>query len=299
MSEVAASPLLAEEAGRRARPLRAWSAAERDAVAGFVQDILDRWRADWGMTADAMAGIGGRVTQAASSIEVHGWVEAVPWSFEIAVDGSERSSPQGGLNQTDRTTCRAIRTELFGHGKPPASSSPAEMSIADEVSTRAWTDWLARLAAMPCNRPDPDQEEPARMALPPASLPWDGALRVTFAWCAGRWTFWLTAFQTQHILRERSGGRSTAQKSAAPMTSRTGVATALGHRQMSLAVRLLGTELTLGRVMDLREGDIVTLEHLLTQPLKVLTEDGTLVGGGWLGSCGMHKAIELTAVADA
>jgi len=271
--------------------------AERNRIAELFQRFLDQWRADW-CIADTIIDDRESTTEASASCEVYGMVGTLRLSWRPAAHQAVCPSSHTDTFSVEDVMRRAIQTMLFGQDRPLASMGKTEISIAEEVSAGACADWLARLAALPCSLPSADQKQPLTSS-PPAPQFGDGFLRVLCGWCGGQLSFWLTASQVQQMLSHVSESREAAKKSHVPTAPRIGVAAALSHKQVSLGIQLRGVELSLGRILDLREGDIIALDHLLAQPLQVLAEDGTMVSGAWLGSVGTLKAIELTTAVEA
>lgn len=61
----------------------------------------------------------------------------------------------------------------------------------------------------------------------------------------------------------------------------------------TLTAELDGAEISLGQLTSLAVGDVVTLDHLLGQPLKVYAANRRLVALGHLGKQDEHRAVEL------
>jgi flagellar motor switch/type III secretory pathway protein FliN len=71
------------------------------------------------------------------------------------------------------------------------------------------------------------------------------------------------------------------------------VITALHTQPVHLGVHLEPTTLTLGELAALQPGDVIPLQHALSDPLKIHAPDGSLLGGAWLGQADGQVAVRL------
>ena len=130
--------------------------------------------------------------------------------------------------------------------------------------------------------------------LPPPSLhaPWAGALGLTFSIDSTQWAVALSAPAVQRLV-ERSGiAASTPVASTSAARGTVTLREAVGNARVTLQVKFESTSLTLGALADLREGDIVTLSHDLSTPLRIETSTGEPVCVGHLGRRDDRFAIE-------
>jgi flagellar motor switch/type III secretory pathway protein FliN len=71
------------------------------------------------------------------------------------------------------------------------------------------------------------------------------------------------------------------------------VVSALADRKLSLKIELSECEFDFGTLASLREGDVIPLAHALTEPLHVVSDEGSRFCAAHLGAQGAFKAVEL------
>lgn len=272
------------------RPLHAWSSDERSAVAEVFSKVLSDWRRDWGIAHAAAHHGNAHAARAGQKPVIDGILQSIPWGFSAG----PRAAALGACADRAKPSAqalarRAIGLSIFADASPEPSHRNSGESIADEVAQQAWDDWIARLTALPCFAAGAPGEAttPAQFANP---RQWDGLLRVDLAWCGGAWSLWLRPCQTRKLLagdaREKPGRKN--QNDLVDLT------VAIQGIALSLDVSLAPANLSLGRILDLRAGDIVALKHPLADPVYLASSDGQHpLARAWLGRSRAHKAVEL------
>jgi hypothetical protein len=277
----AASALLdSAESTLRARPLRSWQAAQKDAVRERLAAVHRDWCAEW---------LPARATVSPSDVEVGEPDGALVMSTDDVVCWSFTGAPRRDPTQA---ALQAIGERMFAFDMASASAAPAPAAIAPAVVRAAWADWLQRLDALwPGFSLEPQQPKGTPGTHVPAD-PWSGALVASWPWCGGTWCLGLPHAVVQALL----GSKAATRPPTAPPVQRLPkerLDKALAAEPVALRVMLDGAELNLGQLQELRLDDVVPLGHLLDAPALVVAADGTPVCHGWLGQSAGRLAVEL------
>ena len=253
------------ESQRRARPLCAWSAAQRRAVQARLLALLRDWCRDWGVPGPT----------------------AAPTGVPSPVPGT---SPPDSLSDT-QAQAELARTLWQTHGSSPLDAETTP--VASHLVTLAWTDWLARLDSLL----PPDGRTPATTASAQPANAWDGHLSLPLPWCGKTWCVMLAAPAVSRLVAAEDTPPPTAAGAAAA-TPPVALAQALAVRPLTVGVYLAPVALTLGQVQALRPGDIVPLPHALDQPARLLLHVAPdappeALCHAWLGQQDGHMAVEL------
>ncbi|MFS2051326.1 FliM/FliN family flagellar motor C-terminal domain-containing protein [Variovorax sp. Varisp41] len=279
----AASPLLDLAASAlEARPLRSWSASQKEHLRWRIAALHQDWATEWLPLRDTSAREPEvQVIEAAGESNA-----AASWTFAPA---SRRAS---GISAPHDPALLAIGTVMFGADAGPASAG----CIADRIALAAWNDWVHRLDTALNGFALAPRSPSATLSAETPSHAWSGALRVRWSWCAGLWTLDLPYEAVAALLGSAQASPSEpAEKPAASPKER--LDRALSDQPVTLRVLLEGAELNLGQLQGLRLGDVVPLAHRLDTPAIVVGTDGQQVCDGWLGQSEGRVAIELTRLA--
>jgi hypothetical protein len=292
----AASPLLDPTASMlKARPLRSWQAAQKEAVRARLAAVHCDWCAEWlPERAGAPATVDLEVsepdgTMVLSSDDIACWsfTEAQRRAAPPALDTLSRSGRDGA-----QSALQAIGDRMFAFDMASAASAPSATTIAPAVVRAAWVDWLRRLEALwPGLALQPQQTKGTHGTQAPAD-PWSGMLCVRWTWCGGVWRLGLP----HEVVTALLGSEAVAPPAPEPLARRSPkerLDQALAAEPLALRVMLDGAELNLGQLQELRLDDVVPLAHLLDAPALVTAADGTPVCHGWLGQSEGHMAVEL------
>lgn len=291
---------------RKARALRSWSLAQRNALALRFVNVVAAWRDEW-----LPAQVGEISKPSVEVFEPNGmWRLASEasacWSFEEPRRASSGVLPAldgaSAISVDERTPAmRAIADRMFAIDTGSGSSVQAKagslsQSLAGASARKAWDDWMRRIDIF-LDGFDLDARSGAgvRNQAPPAAA-WSGALCVRAAWCGGEWTL---ALPWEAVVAAIGPDAKSASRvdTGAPSTpqAKTRLDHALADRRVTLRVMLEGAQLNLGQIQALRVGDVVPLSHRLDAPTLVVGSDGRQVCDGWLGQSGGHLAVELSA----
>lgn len=269
------------ESTYRARPLRSWSSAQREAVRSRFAALHRAWCAEWlpareGAAHEADVQVGEPDAAMASVPE-----DAACWSFAAASVVTPRY-----------TAINAIAGELFGFDMATVGPGHEAATVATSVVRTAWADWMQRITALLGAFPVEPQEPAGPRGAGVAADPWSGALCVRWPWCSGLWSLGLPHGAVAALLGDEAIRRPapTPRVEAAPKQR---LDQALGGEALVLRAMLAGTELNLGQLHALRLGDVLPLEHPLDAPVQIIAADGTPVCHGWLGQSDGRIAVEL------
>lgn len=291
----AASMLLdSAESALRARPLRSWQSAQKEALRARLAAVLRDWCDEWLPQRTATTTTTDlEVTEPDGTLTMTSDVAC--WSFTEAPRRAAAlplDTPSRGGRDNTLSALQAIGERMFAFDMASASSAPVAPMIAPTVVRAAWSDWLRRLEALWPGfvlEPQPSKGAPGTHA--PADA-WSGALCVRWTWCGGVWRLGLPYDVVTALLGSEA---ATPSAPAAPVRQlpKERLDQALAAEPVALRVMLDGAELNLGQLQELRLDDVVPLAHLLDAPALVLATDGTPVCHGWLGQSEGHMAVEL------
>lgn len=267
------------ESRQRARPLRSWSAAQKEAVRARFAAVHRDWCAEWLVARDgAMA--------AAPHLEVDEDASLAQDTASWAFTAASSAAPRG-------TAIDAVAGELFGFDRASVGREREAPAVATAVAHAAWTDWLDRIALLVA--PVPLTPEPRDLARPPDAAAvdrWSGTLRLHWPWCGGIWQLEVPHAAVAALLGEAAQPMAVNRPSQAPSKVRLDLA--LKDHRVPLRATLASVELDLGQLQALKPGDIVPLAHALDAPVQLSGADGTPVCEGWLGQLDGHMAVELS-----
>lgn len=292
--ETASALLGPAESVLKARPLRSWQAAQKEAVRARLAAACRDWCAEWLPERGASTAVDVEVAEPDGTMVLTSDNTAA-WSFAEAprrATAPVLDMPSRSSRDATPSALQAIGERLFAFDVAVASSAPAAATIAPAVVQAAWADWLRRLGALwPGFALEPQQARNSPGTRAPAA-PWSGDLCARWTWCGGVWRLGLPNDMVKALL-----GSEAATPSATPVAQglpKERLDLALAAEQVALRVVLDGAELNLGQLQGLRLDDIVPLSHLLDAPALVIAVDGTPVCNGWLGQSEGRLAVELT-----
>lgn len=250
-------------AAQRARPLRGWSAAQREALCAAIEQTLSDWRSAWGLAEPGVH------VHCDSDLppQAEGWQAWPGESAGCTVWGL------GGAAQAD------LVAALFGEGAPV---SP----LAAEVAAACAEDALDRLAALfGVHRGTREARGPCAAD----TAPWSGAFTVGLPAPLGGHL--VVSGPAVHCWLQARGLLSPVVPCAGGLAP---VAECVATRRLTLRARMAGCTLTLGDLATLRPGDVVRLDQRLDAPLCLADGDGAPVLAGYLARQGERLALELT-----
>jgi len=294
------------ESMRRARPLRSWQGAQKEALRLRLAALHRAWGDEW---------LPARQDSLAAEPEIHvdepgrttGLVaseDTACWTFTAAERRVPASLPAfetaaAASSDASIAALRAIAGRMFASeagGAPMSAQGPGK--IATVVARAAWADWLRRIEALLAGFGlEPQQTESSREANA-FSNPWSGALSVHWPWCGGVWRLGLPHGAVAALLGSEPAAARAPLHSGEHLLPKEPLDRALADRRVALRVMLKGAELNLGQLQELRVDDVVPLEHLLDAPAQVVGADGARVCDGWLGQSDGRIAIELAVSAS-
>lgn len=267
------SPLLSPtESAARARPLRRWSPAQREALCARFAELHRAWCAAWlsprgGAAHDAQIQLDDPDAAMASLPHDEAW-----WSFAAATPAVE-----------------ALAAEMFGCAMAEAPST-RDAPLTFAMARAAFADWLQRFAALPMELP----AEPSRHAESDTARglvnPWSGTLCVSWPWCGGIWRLGLPRRVVAALI---GAGEVPVSMQPHPDSPIAQLSQALAHEAIVPRVMLGGAELNLGQLQALQLGDVIPLGHPLDAPAHVVAADGATLCDGWLGQADGRIAITL------
>jgi flagellar motor switch protein FliM/N len=265
-SRVLLSP---QESQQRARELQCWTASQEDSVEQALLRLLAAWRLDWD----------------------------IPWTED---------APRPPVALSDAQARRAMAAHMAGNGTADSimSASPAEGSapFAQAIAGQAWNDWLARLAHLLEDRPATAAELPeghkTYVLRQDAIAPWDGGLDIKLPWWEGWWHLRLAPAAVERVLA--AAGQLPLRPIAPevlPQQALTAITVAMAQQVVTVHVELSPLSLTLGQIEHLGAGDLVMLDHCVSDPASALiqadTEKPSFLCSAWLGQHQGRMAVEL------
>jgi hypothetical protein len=248
----------------RARPLQAWRDVELAAVARAVQEPLQAWREAWGLPAQPSPL---QCTRATAPDDDARW--------RLLAAGAQGAAWLGLAPAFEQVLTQAL-----------CGVAAAHTPLARGVVVACRDDLPARLlAGLRLTAAGSAPPEPAR-----SPSAWSGEVGIDLE---GGVRLLLDAAAVAVILR---AANPPAPRSLAPARGPLiSLPEAVAGMRLPLHAHLADCELDVGRLQDLRIGDIVSLPHRLDEPLQVRDAAGELVLGGFLARQGPRKALELAA----
>ncbi|MDQ0016108.1 hypothetical protein J2W23_004509 [Variovorax boronicumulans] len=296
----AASMLLdPSESVLRARPLRSWEAAQKEAVRVFFVALHRDWGAEWlpvreGVSAQVEVEVAepeGTLVLAGDDIACWSFAEAPRRAGAPAAESLPRAP-----RDSSQAALQALADRMFAFDLATSATAPVAPAVAPAMVRAAWTDWLQRLGKLLGGfalEPQPAKGTPGTSV---PSDPWSGVLCVRWNWCGGVWSLGLPHAVVAALLGSQAT-KKTVPAAPAQKLPKARLDQALAGERVALRVMLEGAELNLGQLQELRLDDVIPLEHLLDSPALVIGTDGTPVCRGWLGQSDGRIAIELAVPA--
>ena len=298
---------LAESIGR-SRTLRAWSPQQQRAVENILETLCKNWLRDWGVKGTDTSTVSVQTSlfrandaQSADSLD---WVvmpskdsalgnRAVCWAFVS-------STPSGSYGPVS-----AIQSALFGESQTRFETLKTDMdSLAVRVATQAWRNWWLQLEAL---TPTDDITELRSDSEAPSGALWSGDLQIMVPWPFGVLALRMDGAQVAKLLHHQCPEFATKRAdSAANANSQVdGIAVmapikhtilqALTLNVLRVRAEFQELELSLGQIQTLQVGDVVQIEHGLSEPVSMVMWDDQVLCSAWLGQQDGHVAVELTA----
>ncbi|WP_279212112.1 FliM/FliN family flagellar motor C-terminal domain-containing protein [Delftia acidovorans] len=274
---MAAGLLSLQESGR-ARPLRVWSARQKEKVYDAVQAVLLQWHADWSM---------------------HGDAPGAPAALRVQDPGANDGE---GVDMLDEQAApRALHALLFGQpAADPDRRGPAApaLDMAAGLCAQAWQSLNGGLR----------QLAGASLGEHQGGAPglWSGAVVLALDWGGVRWVLHLNASAVEQVLASRGelGTGSRGQDDGAVRKSLVPLASALHSQTVTVRLELNPISLSLGQLQSLAPGDVITLTHALEQPALLRLQSrqgmdaGELLCTGWLGQSQGRLGVELQPLSN-
>jgi len=296
----AASALLdPTESMLKARPLRSWKAAQKEALRTLFVALHRDWSAEWSPVREAapvqadveVTEPDGTMVLAADGRACWFFAEAPRHAGAIRARGPDALS-RSNSRDASQAALQALADHMFAFDLAASGTAPVAPVIAPAVVRAAWADWLQRLGVLLAGFAlEPQQSRDAHGTNAPSD-PWSGVLCVRWTWCGGVWSLGLPHAVVAALLGNQPPTKS-APTALAPKLPKARLDQALAEERVALRVMLDGVELNLGQLQELRLDDVVPLEHLLDSPALVVGTDGTPVCHGWLGQSDGRIAVEL------
>lgn len=276
-----AAGLLSLQDSARARPLRVWSARQKENVCAAVQAALRQWHADW---------------------SVHGDAPGAPAGLRVQDPGGNDAE---GVDMLDEQAApRALHALLFGQpAADPERRGPAApaLDMAAGLCAQAWQSLnggLRQLAGASLGE---------RQGGAPGS--WSGAIVLALDWGGLRWVLRLNASAVEQVLAScgEPGAGSPDQAGAAllkPLVPLVSLANALRSQLVTVRLDLDPISLSLGQLQSLAPGDVISLTHALEQPALLRLQsrqgmdDGEPLCTGWLGQSQGRLGVELQPLSN-
>ena len=284
-SATASALLDPAESVLRARPLRSWESAQKEAVRMLFVALHRGWSAEWIPVREAAL-----VQAEVEVFEPEGTLvlagdEVASWSFVEAprrVGAPAPDSLSRSARDPSQAALQALADRMFAFDLATSAAAPVAPAFAPALVRAAWADWLQRLGKLLESfalEPQPQKGAPGTSV---PSDPWSGVLCVRWTWCGGAWSLGLPYAVVAALLGSQAT-RKTVPAAPTQKLPKTRLDQALAAERLALRVMLDGAELNLEQLQALRLDDVVPLEHLLDSPALVIGADGTPVCHGWLG----------------
>lgn len=267
------------------RPLRWWSVAVLDAIAGRFAPAWQRWGQDWGIDVGDL--------RAFNASEVA--TQAFQW-MPLSVSGAAIPGAWVGMKDSPSPS-DLLGNMLFGTN-PGRPTSP----IAADVSAKAWAALETQIALV-LQSASSGVEPQVPGQIPSADMKlWSGAVRLQcqFAGVAGA-SLWLH-LGSSNAASLGSIGQTPKRVDSLGKPKLVPVVEAVSHLPVRFSAEFNAAELSLGTLQSLRVGDVLTLSHRLDAPLTVLSQPASSsdsfspahkVCFAYLGARDGHRAIEL------
>lgn len=268
----AESGFVREQDAGRAMPLRAWTSKQKAWLAERVHGAQQDWCHRWGLQAPALDEV---------------VVGEPPWD-------NSSSDEHLGLDALMQRMEIALGAALFADEDPSWSAVSTPGVLAKSVTQKALDAWRKTVGS----ELEMSQSVPAGPAAAAAHA-LDGRIHIRMPFAQTPLQFSISADRIQKLLVGMEPERPAAMPSQGQNTALTSVMQALQNHSVHLQVHLTPATLTLGELHALQPGDVITLEHKLSDPLAVHTPDGGLLGRAWLGQAGGHVAVRLQPSASA
>lgn len=245
------------------RPFNLTSGRTRERIATLLQQIVDDWRADWGVIAPCVVTLRDRDGKDMSQ----------HWQSCISTSGCWFDWP--GMAAPDLTLA------LFGPGANQ-SAGPVAGALAAAASDALQAGLLARLRTMS------HADGPTAHSVVPTMRPGDG---MQFAQITGG--HWQAS-----LLLDQDACASLAPPPAPqplPALKPVTFSALFSHQPQRLRVELGEARAPLGQLASLQIGDVIRLSSSLSSALTLRTADGECVAIGQLVRRGESRALAIDA----
>jgi hypothetical protein len=175
---------------------------------------------------------------------------------------------------------RYIRLAILGMQGFSATEDPLP-TIADELSRSIHENFLRLFWAVG----EGSHPYAGHQAFPPhALMPWSGFVRIHSD------VLNLTCVVSPEFIQGLLGCPPEFVKKTADITQ---LAQALSPKMLTLSVQLKPLEMQIGSIQQLREGDVILLQHLVDEVVEVRTEDDASFFSAYLGCKNNKIVVEL------
>ena len=261
----------------RARPLRWWTATEREAAARRLLPVLEAWTRAWGLQLDGVsAGLASRAPDGPCSDE----------PAHLPGRAAQLWSGDGSITEV---------LHLLMFDEPSAVS--ARQGVAHDLAGHARQSLLHDLAAAL-----PATSAPDRPPAPPPTLHrWCGALQFDITLVNAGRRLVVCLLLDPSLSESWCAGLPARRVPPAPdRQPLQSIGQALAALPARVSVELTPVELELRALHALRSGDVIALRHRIDQPLHVLlqTQPGQLGRAICRGHLAMHAGRRVVQLSD-
>lgn len=241
----------------RATSLRSWTSAQMARLAQQVHGAHLDWCQRWGLPA--------------------------PMCEDVLVREASVSPAHAAFEALDEATY----SELFADHSQCSPANRSNDSMATALARHASESWRREVgigfAVTQCGAEAPS----------PAQQAWDGRLDVLLSIGKAKLHFVVDANEIQRRLSDAPIESLSPSPRGHSRGAPESVVQALRAQPVHLGVHLEPATLTLGELAALQPGDVIPLQHALSDPLKIHAPDGSLLSGAWLGQADGHVAVRL------
>jgi flagellar motor switch/type III secretory pathway protein FliN len=248
----------------RAKPLRSWTSAQIQLLGQRIYDAHQDWCTRWGVPPPMREG----VLVCEAGYDRHAIAEEA----------------KSGL--TAPTLQSATYAALFAD-EAPSLRSTSHPALADELAQKASDAWRQTVGAGLV----PTQHYAG--ASDAAFHAWDGRLKVRICMAKTWLEFSIDAESVQQRLGREAVESPSPQSGRDVRGATERVMHALHSHPLHLGVHLDRATLTLGELTALQPGDVIALNHSLSDPMKIHAPDGSVLAHAWLGQSDGQVAVRL------
>lgn len=284
------------------RELLSWNRTDRDRIEQGVVEPLRAWAAAWGIAAPGNGTCNPPDAGRQHVPPEDGWTCVGPASSGTWCSARSRGE-HAASGDASAAAHEAVAGAMFlepppGMEDPDAQGRSQPPSIAEEIARSAWRDLLERLTRALKTDDAAGAAGNAATTLGEALAPWSGALVARVACGALEVAALFSPGAIARLLGRPVPARGSQP---APTGGLVPVFEVLESRRVRTRVQLVPVELSLGALVELREGDILCTKHPLDAPLNVHVLEGPRgtgapVAQGFVGRVDAKLALELTGV---